>query len=208
MDNGLQGTTDPVGWTALGAIVILVLFVADAPFKTFGQHYLVARSRERLWLGLAEVGLAILWGIARFRLDWDRAILPAAARGAGGERWLALVGLAVVLFGVGLAVWGKLRLGRWFTGTFAIKAGHELVTDGPYAVTRHPMYTGLLAAVTGSALVFDSLLTLLLAVALMVPFYLHTLIEEELFERHFGDAWRRYRARVPRFVPFTRRGGK
>ena len=204
----LQDATDPVGWSALAAIVILVLFFADAPSKTVGQRYQVERTRERIWLLFAELGLVIGWAFVYFRLGLDRPLLPAGWLAAGAERWLALVGLAVVLFGVGLAVWAKLRLGRWFSGTFGVKEGHELVTDGPYGVTRHPIYTGLIAAVAGSAMVFDSLLTLALAVALGVPFYLHTVIEEELFERHFGDAWRRYRARVPRLVPFTRWGGK
>ena len=104
---------------------------------------------------------------------------------------------------MGLAAWGKLRLGRWFTGTFGVKVGHELVTDGPYAVTRHPIYTGVLLAIAGGALVWDSLLTLALDVVILVPLWRHTVIEERLFVDHFGDAYRRYQRRVPRLVPFV-----
>ena len=103
-----------------------------------------------------------------------------------------------------LAAWGKLRLGRWFSATFGVTVGHVLVTDGPYAVTRHPIYTGLIATIAGAALLWNSALTLLLAVFLAVPFFLHTVHEEALFERHFGDTYRDYRRRVPRLVPFAR----
>ena len=87
-----------------------------------------------------------------------------------------------------------------------MKEGHELITDGPYGVTRHPIYTGLLLMVLGAALAWDSALTLLLALLLVVPFFFHTVYEEALFERHFGEAYFDYQRRVPRLVPFARRG--
>ena len=85
-----------------------------------------------------------------------------------------------------------------------MKVGQELVTDGPYAITRHPMCTGLLLMVLGAALAWDSALTLLLALLLVVPFFIHTVYEEALFEPHFGEAYLDYQRRVPRLVPFAR----
>jgi protein-S-isoprenylcysteine O-methyltransferase Ste14 len=79
-----------------------------------------------------------------------------------------------------------------------------LVTDGPYAITRHPIYTGLLGAMFGSALVWNSLFTLILAVLFVIPLFLHTVYEEHLFERHFGEAYFDYERRVPRLAPFIR----
>jgi protein-S-isoprenylcysteine O-methyltransferase Ste14 len=80
------------------------------------------------------------------------------------------------------------------------------VTDGPYAITRHPIYTGIVTALIGSALVWNSTLTLILAVLMVVPFFLHTVYEESLFEHHFGEPYFEYQRRVPRLVPFARRG--
>ena len=73
-------------------------------------------------------------------------------------------------------------------------------------MTCHPIYTGLLLMVLGAALAWDSALTLLLALLLVVPFFFHTVYEEALFERHFGEAYFDYERRVPRLVPFARRG--
>ena len=75
------------------------------------------------------------------------------------------------------------------------------MTDGPYAIVRHPMYTGGLAMIVGCALAWRSVGTLVLAVALALPFWLHTAIEEPMFAEHFGEAYREYRKRVPRLVP-------
>jgi protein-S-isoprenylcysteine O-methyltransferase Ste14 len=186
---------------SLVLFALLTLVVLDAPFRTFGQRYEANRMRERLILLSFELDLVVLWTIATFYFHWDRWLLPRAL-----EMPLVPLGLLVTLTGAALAIWGRLRLGRWFTGSFGVKVGHELVTDGPYGVTRHPMYTGLLLMVLGAALTWDSALTLLLALLLAVPFFLHTVYEEALFEQHFGEAYREYQRRVPRLVPFARRG--
>ena len=70
------------------------------------------------------------------------------------------------------------------------------------------LYCGGLAMVYGSALGWDSALTLLLALLLTLTLFFHTVYEESPFERHFGDAWRDDRRRVPRLVPFHTPGGK
>jgi protein-S-isoprenylcysteine O-methyltransferase Ste14 len=189
----------------LALFALMSLVVLDAPLRTFGQRYQVSRSRERFILLTFELDLVVLWAIAVFYFHWDRWLLPRSLESA-----LAPAGSLVTLAGATLAAWARLRLGRWFTATFGVKVGHELVTDGPYGVTRHPMYTGLLLMVLGAALAWDSALTLLLALLLVVPFFFHTVYEEALFERHFGEAYFDYERRVPRLVPFvpTRRGGR
>ncbi len=176
-----------------------VLVVADVPFRTLGQKYLANRLRERLVLFSIEVDLVVFWALAVFWLRWDRPLaLPAS------EESLALAGTMLVVLGFALALWGKVRLGQWFTGTFGVKVGHELTTDGPYAVTRHPIYSGMLAMLLGAALAWNSLVTLVLA-ALMIPLaYSHTRYEEPLLEAHFGEAYREYRQRVPRLLPWPR----
>lgn len=188
--------------TCLVLVGLLVLVVLDAPLRTFGQSYVVNRLRDRLILLAVELDLVLFWALAVFRLRWDRRLAPPA-----WEEWLVLSGTVLVLLGAGLVLWARLRLGRWFTGTLGVKLGHELATDGPYAVTRHPMYTGLLAMVLGAALVWNSVATLALAVLLVVPFALQARIEEPLLEAHFGEAYREYGRRVPRLLPWPRPRG-
>ncbi len=182
---------------ALAAIALHAVFFLDAPFLTFGQKRSAWRWREQIVLNSFELALVMWWVMAKWRLGWERALVPAGATFVAAD-----AGLAMVLVGVGFVVWAKLRLGRWFVAGFMIKEGHRLVTGGVYALTRHPMYTGVLATFAGVALVWNSALTLLLGAGFCGTLFLHSVIEEALLEHHFGETWYEYRAQVPRFVPF------
>lgn len=186
---------------ALWALAPLLLAFADAPFRTFGQRYRVNRWAERLVLISIELNLLLLWAMTRIVLGRDAPVVPEAL-----EWPAALVGVLLVWAGALLAIWAKFAIGHGFTVSFAIKEGHALVTSGPYALVRHPIYTGLLVMALGGALVLDSLLTLGFTALLVMPFWFHTAIEEPLLEQHFGDAWRDYRSRVPRLIPGWRMG--
>lgn len=184
----------------LAAVLAVVLVVIDAPLRTFRQKYTTSRWPERLVLLSIEVNFVLVWVMVVLLLGRDARLAPAAWSAP-----CAAAGALVACAGSALAVAARLRLGRWFTGTFGIKPGHELVTDGPYAIVRHPMYTGALTMIAGCALAWCSVGTLVLAVALALPFWLHTAIEEPMFAAHFGDAYREYQKRVPRLVPGWKR---
>jgi protein-S-isoprenylcysteine O-methyltransferase Ste14 len=186
------------------AVVLLGLApFADTVRLTLGQRFVTSRSRDRRVMIVAELAALALWAALRYGARADRPLVPAAAGAVA-----AIAGLVLTAAGMGLAAWAKVRLGRWFSGTFGVKPGHELVTDGAYGVTRHPIYTGLGAAVAGSALVWDSALTLALAAAFAAAFWRHAVVEERLFVQHFGEAYRRYQRRVPRLVPLAIRPGR
>jgi protein-S-isoprenylcysteine O-methyltransferase Ste14 len=157
------------------------------------------RWAERLVLFSIELNLLLLWALAKLFLGRDAVLAPEAARMP-----LAVAGAVLAWAGAAFTVWAKLTLGRWFSASFGVKLGHELVTHGPYAIVRHPMYAGLLMLGMGLGVAYNSALTLGLALVFVVPLVLHALIEEQLFVRHFGGAWEAYRARVPMLVPGLR----
>ncbi len=194
-------TLEQLQWAALWALAPLVLAFLDAPFRTLGQQYLVHRWGERLVLFSIELNLLMLWALTRLVLGHDVGLFPDVLRLP-----MAALGLVIVWAGTVFTVWGKLALGRQFTASFAIRKDHTLVTRGPYAITRHPIYTGLLAMAIGAALVLDSGLTLGFTALLVLPFWFHTAIEEPLLEQHFGEEWKLYRAKVPRLIPGWKRG--
>lgn len=175
----------------------MLVAYADTPLRTFGQKFVVHRWAERLVLFSMELNLLLLWALAKLFLARDLPLSPAAAL----DLPLAVLGVLLAWLGAALAVWAKLTLGRWFSASFGVKPGHTLVTTGPYAIVRHPMYTALLLLGIGLGVAHDSVITLGVAVLYAVPFVLHTYIEEQIFVQHFGDAWRDYAARVPRLVP-------
>ena len=183
----------------VGALAPLVVFV-DA-FGVRGRPWRVARHGARLGLLAVELGLVAAWVIARWLLRRDHALVPP-----GAEPWAAAAGALLAIGGGWLCAWARRRLGRLFSPTFGVLQDHALVSDGPYGLTRHPLYTGLLALFAGQALLWNSALTLVLAVLLVAPMFVHTVIEERMFAEHFGDAYAAYRRRVPRLVPGWPRG--
>lgn len=85
--------------------------------------------------------------------------------------------------------------------TVTLKAEHALIRTGPYAVTRHPIYTGLLLALIATALVRGTLAAIAGLVLLIVGVMLKIRQEEQLLVKHFGAAYRAYQAELPTVVP-------
>jgi protein-S-isoprenylcysteine O-methyltransferase Ste14 len=115
--------------------------------------------------------------------------------------WLRVLGAGVLVASAVFAVWARLALGRrWSIGPRAA-AADGLRTDGPYAITRHPIYTGLLGMLVGSALLGGLGQWIVLVAAGLVFAELKIRSEERLLGATFPDAYRAYRERVPRLIP-------
>jgi protein-S-isoprenylcysteine O-methyltransferase Ste14 len=113
-------------------------------------------------------------------------------------RWL---GVLLFVAGGALRIWPVHVLGHRFSGLVAIQPGHSLVTNGPYALIRHPSYLGLLINSVGWALAFRSGVGLLLAALLLPPLLARIRAEEALLRATFGDAYESYRRRTARLIP-------
>ena len=118
--------------------------------------------------------------------------------GYGGA--LALDALTIPCF---LFVWwARLHLGKLWSGSVTRKEGHHVVDTGPYALVRHPIYTGLLGATLVTAVAEATIPALLAFVAITVGFCLKARLEEDFLRRELGGAYDAYRRRVPMLLPF------
>ena len=88
------------------------------------------------------------------------------------------------------------------------KRRHELAKEGPYAYVRHPQYIGLAAIMFGFLLQWPTLLTLAMFPVLVVMYVCLAIAEERDSEQAFGQAWRDYAAKTPRFVPHRSEDGR
>jgi protein-S-isoprenylcysteine O-methyltransferase Ste14 len=114
------------------------------------------------------------------------------------------VGWVLTALGMLFSISARVSLGRNWSGRVVLKHGQELVATGPYALVRHPIYTGLLVALTGTA-VYDGRWRALLGLACFaLGFWLKARSEENLLEREFGEEYRSYRARTPMLIPSLR----
>jgi protein-S-isoprenylcysteine O-methyltransferase Ste14 len=134
--------------------------------------------------GLAMAGHALPGGP---RLD-----VPAPVRALG---WAAVVGGAV------LAAGAARTLGTDLTPSVTPREGAALRTEGLYAVSRHPLYAGLLLASGGAVLARGRLTTAVASAALAVVLHVKAGAEDRVLADRYGQAWRTYAARVPRLLP-------
>jgi protein-S-isoprenylcysteine O-methyltransferase Ste14 len=111
-------------------------------------------------------------------------------------------GAAITTGGLLFSVWGRRHLGKNWSQEVTVKEGHELITSGPYALVRHPIYTGLLLAFIGSAVARGEWRGLL-AVALVFGTLWHKLrLEEKWMRAQFGESYAAYSRRVAALVPY------
>jgi len=111
------------------------------------------------------------------------------------------IGLALVVLGLALAVWARAYLGRNWGMPMTEKANPELVTTGPYSSIRHPIYTGLILAMAGTA-VAVSLYWLIVAAALGGYFIYSAVMEERYMAGIFPDTYPRYQQETKMLIPY------
>jgi len=177
--------------------VVVVVWVVGAALAARG-------SRARAQAGF---GSGVLWRIgsvvaAGLVYRFGRHELH---RVTDHSPWIELAGLVLLIASTAFTIWARFTLGRlWSASPNALRADHELRTDGPYSITRHPIYTGLFGMVLGSVLLngLGSSLAFLLVAAVVVATRIP--IEERLMDKTFPDEYASYRERVPRFVPGLR----
>ena len=66
--------------------------------------------------------------------------------------WIRALGATLTCLGLGFAIWARNHIGRYWSSSVSLRAGHQLVRTGPYSRIRHPIYTGILLALAGTAL--------------------------------------------------------
>ena len=118
------------------------------------------------------------------------------------ELVLGVIGAIVFASGLLLAVWARIHLGRNWGMPMTEKQEPELVTDGPYRLVRHPIYTGILLAMVGTGLAIS--LWWLIACVLIGAYFIYSArVEEGNLMRTFPGQYPSYRARTKMLIPFV-----
>src|SRR5262249_6196027 len=178
-------------WICWG--VVTVTWIAGAVYgsrKSRGQRQ---RSDSGTLWRLGSIILAVIVYRLAFH-DLHRL--------ADHSLWIEIPGLVLLVVSTAFTLSARLSLGRmWSATTNMLRTDHELRTDGPYAITRHPIYTGLLGMLLGTVLLngLGGGLALLVVGAAVLATRIP--VEERLMSRTFPDEYARYRERVPRLIP-------
>jgi protein-S-isoprenylcysteine O-methyltransferase Ste14 len=185
---------------ALWALFALVWIVASRFTKKTVRRDTIA-SRLVLFAPVLVAEAFIL----PLRLHW----LPPAVAGWIETRWVpasAITGLASVALtalGIAFAFWARYELGRNWSGWVTVKEEHRLITSGPYAIVRHPIYTGALTAVAGTMLLRGTPAMLVVLVVLVAALRYKSSREERFMLEAFGREYAAYKQRARALVPLV-----
>jgi protein-S-isoprenylcysteine O-methyltransferase Ste14 len=156
-------------------------------------------QRQRSWYGTGLIPIVIICAVIRLAVphaDWQSVTFYAP--------WARFLGLAILLAATMLTLWARFALGLMWSAGPAILEGHQLRTSGPYALTRHPIYTGMLGMVLGTMLVAGAGPWMVVFPVTLILIEVKIRIEERFMTAEFPEEYPRYRKRVPQLMPGLR----
>jgi protein-S-isoprenylcysteine O-methyltransferase Ste14 len=115
---------------------------------------------------------------------------------------LAWSGVVLCIAGLAFCIWARFTLGRNWSGVVTLKGGHELITSGPYALVRHPIYTGLLTMFVGTVIVLGHVAGIIAMPFVFGSLWIKLRYEEKLMLKQFPNKYAGYQQRVKRLIPF------
>jgi protein-S-isoprenylcysteine O-methyltransferase Ste14 len=195
-----------IGWAGAAAIVALTIVVLIG----FGRGQRQAQGRASgaglrfLRLPVWAYLLIILVYAVLCYLLWRP--LPLSLSPAAQVTAL-VVGALLYFPSLGLILWARHTMGEMYNISLStgaqLYAGHRLITRGPFAIIRHPMYVGAMLGVTGALLVYRTWTIVFILVHCLV-FVVRARREEEALAAEFGEEWMAYSKRVPGWIPRLR----
>ena len=182
-------------WIIVG---LWVLFVAYWAVAAMSVKRSAGRRPWRREIGLRLIVILLIAALLQFR--GLRHFLAETQRSVSYSGILGWIGVALCALGFGLAISARWHLGRNWGMPMSRKEQPELVTSGPYAHLRHPIYTGLILAMLGSALGVNVSWTLML-VPVGAYFIYSARREESAMLQLFPEQYAAYMARTGMLAP-------
>lgn len=173
------------------AIFVLWALLGLTAKRTVGSHS-DARARVSVWF------VMLAWLIL-----FNRNLRP----GVLGERFLPVgpatdyIGLALTIAGLGFAVWARFVIGRNWGGMITVQQDHKLMLRGPYAIVRHPIYSGFMLATLGTAIVLGEIGGLVSVALIVIAWGYKARLEESFMIEQFGAEYEEYRRKVKGLIP-------
>jgi len=187
---------DPVSYIPLLWAVWAVVWVLSA--LTAKRTRTAESGLSRLLYLIPIIVAAMLLFSPEFRVG------VMVARFAPPNPALQWIGVALTAIGIAYTFWARIHLGRNWSAQVVIKERHELIRTGPYSSVRHPIYTGLLLALAGTALVVGEVRALIALALVAFHFVRKARREEKFMSQEFGEEYARYRGESGMLLPRLR----
>jgi protein-S-isoprenylcysteine O-methyltransferase Ste14 len=161
----------------------------------------VKRTKQREPVGYRFATVAIL--LAGAFLIFSRRVHfgVLSQRFLPDREWIQALALALIATGVAIAIWARRHIGQYWSARVTLKEDHQLIQSGPYAHVRHPIYSGLLLAIIGTALFVGEWRAVLGVLLVFLSHWQKAVREEELLAGQFGAVYREYCSRTGSLIP-------
>jgi protein-S-isoprenylcysteine O-methyltransferase Ste14 len=184
---------DPGKLAQLPWLILLTYWFVSAFHvrKTQSSESLISRYRVFVFVVLA---FTILFG------PWLRHTIL-------GERFMPEIpaveylGVVLIWLGIALAIWARHELGEYWSARITIKVDHKLINTGPYAHFRHPIYSGVLLALVGTALEVEKWRAVVAFFLILLVYSVKARKEEAMLSEQFGDAFDEHRKHTGFLIP-------
>jgi len=110
-------------------------------------------------------------------------------------------GILLTAAGIAFAIWARFYLGQNWSSAVSIKVGHQLIRTGPYQWVRHPIYSGLLVALLGTALARGKMISLVALPLFFLGFWIKSRMEEQFMRKTFCQKYADYSQSTGALVP-------
>lgn len=178
----------------LAWLAFVLVWIVSALFTKSTVHTQAFTSRLAQRAVIGAGGLLVFSGFVPFFWPGIRVVPATPAAGS--------LGLALLLIGILFAFWARFFLGGNWSSDVTIKEDHTLIRSGPYRIVRHPIYTGILLALLGTAIVFGELRCFVGVAIAVAGLKLKSLAEETLMRQQFGGQYTAYQQEVKALVPW------
>ena len=159
------------------------------------------RTQERAPLAWRlAYGIPVLVG-AYLMISETIPFAPLYSRIIPRSSFLQPLALFLTAAGIAFAIWARFYIGQNWSGTVTVKVGHELIRGGPYHWVRHPIYSGILLALFGSALARGKIIGFLGVALFWLGFWIKMRLEEQFMRRTFGEQYVEYSRSTGALVP-------
>jgi len=180
----------PVVWIAF----LLYWQIKSAGTKTTQR---LEPATSRILRAIVFLIVIVLLSVPRIPLFW--LYYPLWPTGL----WAFWIGAAVAVIGLLFAVWARQHLGRNWSRSVTIKENHELIKTGPYALVRHPIYTGILSGFLGTAIALSQVRGFLGFVLVFLVLWRKLRMEEEWMRSQFGETYATYAHQTAALIPYV-----
>lgn len=188
-------------WALFACLLVMRLFysykVRQAGERLMPDHQAIEQEGKAMFaarfvLFFVMLALMVLYAV---RSPWTEALsirLPG---------WLRWVGFALGVVSLALWAWVQVVLGTEWSPQLQLRQEHHLVTSGPYAKVRHPMYTAMFGIGAAFSLVSANWIFIALASLVIVGALSRVPREEQMMLGEFGEEYRTYKQKTGRFFP-------